>query len=116
MRDFIIFRCSAQISFQQSEYNTRSGCDFCRPFINIVLLLFTGNEINLFLALLNLLPVFPLDGGRLLRLFLPNASKYISFVFLILMFAVSLYAAVYFNTYQPILICIYLLIFNMRYL
>lgn len=84
------------------------------PVINLVLYLILIDDINLFLAVLNLLPVFPLDGGRLLNLFIPRFSKYISIIFLAGMLIFSIYLLIFYSVFSLLLVCLYLIIFNMR--
>lgn len=84
------------------------------PAANLILFLVLKDEINLFLAVLNLLPVFPLDGGRLIKLFFPNAVRYVSAVFLVVMLLLSIYILLNFNVVSLLFICIYLIAFNVR--
>lgn len=84
------------------------------PAVNLLLFFAAGDELNLFLAVLNLIPVFPLDGGRLLKLAAPKAYAYVSFAFLALMTAFSVYLLTRHGVFTLLIICIYLFIFNMR--
>lgn len=84
------------------------------PLINLILYFFYKDDINLFLAVLNLLPVYPLDGGRIIKLLFPNAVRYISLAFLGLMFVFSVYLLIYHSVFSLLLVCLYLIVFNMR--
>ena len=84
------------------------------PLINLIFYLILRDEINLFLLVLNMLPVYPLDGGRLLNLVLPKHSKYISFIFLAIMLVVSIFVLINYSVFSLLLLCFYLIAFNMR--
>lgn len=84
------------------------------PLFNIILFLIINDNINLFLAVLNLLPVYPLDGGRLIKLLFGSAAKYISIIFLGIMLIFSLYLLICHSIFTLLLVCIYLIVFNMR--
>ena len=88
--------------------------------VNLLLCLLNINRnINLSLALINMLPLYPLDGGRILKLILNklfylNVSDYIfktvSFIVLALLVLYSIYA----KNYSLILIIIYIIIFSLN--
>jgi stage IV sporulation protein FB len=88
--------------------------------VNLILCLLNINRnINLSLALINMLPLYPLDGGRILKLILNklfylNVSDYIfktvSFIVLALLVIYSIYA----KNYSLILIIIYIIIFSLN--
>ncbi len=88
--------------------------------VNLILCLLNINRnINLSLALINMLPLYPLDGGRILKLILNkmfylNVSDYIfktvSFIVLALLVLYSIYA----KNYSLILIIIYIIIFSLN--
>ncbi len=88
---------------------------FCGPLVNLFLFTVFRDKINLLLFLLNIIPVFPLDGGRLLLLLMPDKGKYISTLFLILLFIFSVGLLIRYKIVSLILIAVYLLIFNLRF-
>ncbi|UKI23631.1 MAG: hypothetical protein L6V88_04275 [Anaerotruncus sp.] len=55
------------------------------PALNLVLFTVLKDDINLLLFILNMLPIYPLDGGRALKIFLPRTQT----VFGICLFGVS---------------------------
>ncbi len=87
----------------------------CGPLVNLLLFLFLKDEINISLFILNLLPIYPLDGGRALRLFLPRVSDYVSYVFLAVFIAFSLYLIACHKVYSMLLISVYLLVYTALY-
>lgn len=85
------------------------------PLVNLILWLFTKDEINLLLFILNSLPLYPLDGGRVVRLFSYNLSKILSAIFIIIIFALSIYLIVFCKSFSLLFISIYLFFYTICY-
>lgn len=85
---------------------------FCGPIVNLLLFIILKDEINLFLFLINIYPVFPLDGGRMIRILYPKTSMIINIIFLIIIFVFSVFLLIEYKIYSLLLISFYLLIFN----
>lgn len=81
------------------------------PAMNLVLYLILKDDYNLILFILNMLPVYPLDGGRVIYLFSKKLSKVLSMIFFILIFIVSIYLIIFYDSFSLFLICIYLFVF-----
>ncbi|MCC8073275.1 MAG: hypothetical protein LIO62_04030, partial [Clostridiales bacterium] len=88
---------------------------FSGPAVNLILYLIFKNDINLLLFVLNALPIFPLDGGRILRLFLPKTSKVVSIILLVAVFVLSIFMMVHYKSFSLLLIAVYLLIYSINY-
>ena len=86
----------------------------CGPAVNLALFVLFGNEINLMLFLLNMFPVVPLDGGRILRLFFPKFSIILTLILLIIAGFVSGYLLIEYKIFSLLLITAYLFYFNMN--
>lgn len=87
------------------------------PLVNLILWIIVGDTVNPLLFFLNLLPIFPLDGGRLFNLFIPQKiAKFVSNVFLILLLILSIYLLIYYKSFSMLLIAVYLIFSNKRYL
>ena len=86
----------------------------CGPAVNLALFVFFGNEINLMLFLLNMFPVVPLDGGRIIRLFFPKFSVVSTLVLLIISGFVSGYLLFEYKIFSLFLITAYLFYFNVN--
>ncbi|MDD2376614.1 MAG: hypothetical protein PHD15_01100 [Clostridia bacterium] len=98
------------------------------PISNLILAyIFSDNtmisEINIFLAILNFLPLFPLDGYNILfnvlKLFC--TQKYINkiinnieYIFIILVLFVSIYQIKEYYNFSLIIFCIYLLVLKIN--
>ena len=87
----------------------------CGPLVNLILYLFLKDDINLILFCLNIVPVYPLDGGRIARIVFPKASIYISAVTLVLLCVLSLYMIVFYKSFSLILISCYLVAYSINY-
>ncbi|MGN1329115.1 MAG: site-2 protease family protein [Eubacterium sp.] len=85
------------------------------PFVNMILYLVLKDDINLILFLLNMLPVFPLDGGRLLKLYFHNVSKAVSIIILIVIYFLAIYLITYNNSFSLLLIALYLTVYILNY-
>lgn len=74
-------------------------------------------EINIFLAILNLVPVYPLDGYNILKCILDlihiNVLKNVEYTFLSLLFFISIY--IFFYSYNPSLFIFFIYIMLIKY-
>lgn len=84
------------------------------PVVNLILYLILRDDINLILFCLNSLPVYPLDGGRILRLYSYNASRVISSAFLALLVILSVVLIIKYKTFSLLLICIYIIAYSIN--
>lgn len=85
---------------------------FCGPFVNLLLFILFKDELNLLLFLLNIYPVYPLDGGRMIKILYPKTSIIVNIVFLTILILFSLFLLFDYKIYSLLLISLYLLIFN----
>lgn len=87
------------------------------PAVNLLLWIILRDNVNPVLFCLNMLPIYPLDGGRIAAAFVsPRALKIISTVFLFAVFALAVYLFLAYRVFSLLLIAVYLLISNKRYL
>ena len=86
----------------------------CGPLVNLALYLFLRDNVNLVLFLLNVLPVYPLDFARVLRLYFPRASVYISKITLILICIFCIYMLVYYKSYSLLFVVAYLVLYSVN--
>jgi stage IV sporulation protein FB len=103
------------LSFYQDLVFLLSGA-----LVNLILyLLGFKKEINLALAAINLLPLYPLDGGRALKLILNKAflldvsDRIFQFITLVFIVSFSVYAFVLKNV-SLALIIVYIIIFSLN--
>lgn len=87
----------------------------CGPFANLILYILFRDELNLILFFLNIMPVYPLDGGRILDLFSYRASKAVSIMLIIILVIFSLYFIIFYKSFSLFLISIYLIFYSANY-
>lgn len=85
------------------------------PLVNLILYFIIRDDINLILFAINILPVYPLDGGRILRLFSYRVSVIVSKIFLILIVILSVWLIVEFKSFSMLLIAVYLAVYSIMY-
>lgn len=105
-------RYSSRLSAVQEAVVLLTG-----PAVNAVLWLLLQDTINPVLFILNSLPIYPLDGGRLAALFLkPSVLRLISIGTLSAVLLLAVYLFVVYHSFSLLLIAVYLMISNKRYL
>lgn len=85
------------------------------PIVNLVLYLLFRNDINLLLFILNMLPVYPIDFGRIIRLYNYNLSKILGVISLIALVILSLYLLICYKSFSLIFIVCYLIVYSINY-
>lgn len=85
------------------------------PFVNLVLYLILKNEINLLLFMMNMLPVYPIDFGRVIRLFSCKLSKVMSYITLAVLIPLAVYMLAVYKSFSLIFIVCYLMIYSINY-
>ncbi len=86
----------------------------CGPAVNLILFLIFRDEVNFLLFIINVLPIYPLDGGRLVKLFLPKAERIVTIILLIILICLSVFLFIEFKIFTLLLITIYLVVFNFK--
>lgn len=85
------------------------------PLVNFILYLVLKNEINLLLFVLNMLPVYPIDFGRAIRLFSYNASRVFGYITLALLIPLAVYMLAVYKSFSLAFIVCYLIIYSINY-
>lgn len=85
------------------------------PISNLILFLLFKDDINLTLFLLNIFPVYPLDGGRILDLFSYRLSAISGKIFLVVILLISLYLIIFYKSFSLFLISVYLIFYSINY-
>lgn len=85
------------------------------PVVNLVLYLLLRDDFNLILFAVNMLPVFPLDAGRMLDLYSVRLSRKIGRLFIVILLVFSIYLLVKYNSFSMLLIVIYLIAYSINY-
>lgn len=85
------------------------------PLVNLILYLILRDDINLLLFFVNMLPVYPIDFGRVVKLYFPAFSKVISIVFLVFLSIFSVYLIIVYKSFSLIFITCYLIIYSVLY-
>lgn len=86
------------------------------PAVNLALYAVFNDEVNLLLFSLNMLPVFPLDGGRAVKAVLPHSQPVLGLVVLVLLTVCGVYAAIKFKIFGLLAVSVYLWSVNLRLL
>ncbi|MDD6728669.1 MAG: hypothetical protein PUE08_05555 [Eubacteriales bacterium] len=85
------------------------------PLVNLIFYFILKDDFNLILFFINILPAFPLDGGRIVKLYFNRVSKVVTIVALIFLYALSLYLIIYCESISMLLISLYLTIYSLNY-
>ncbi len=85
------------------------------PLVNFILWLIIRDDINLLLFILNVLPIYPLDGGRVIRLFSYKLSTILSAVFIIIISFLSVWLILFYNSFSLLFISVYLIFYSICY-
>ena len=85
------------------------------PLVNLVFYLLFKNEMNLLLFALNMLPVYPIDFGRVISLFSYRLSKVLGCVTLVLLIPLAIYMLIVYKSFSLIFIVCYLIIYSFNY-
>lgn len=86
----------------------------CGPLVNLILYLILRDNVNLVLFLLNILPVYPLDFARIIRLYFPRAAVLVSKITLILICIFCIYMLVYYKSYSLLFVATYLVLYGVN--
>lgn len=85
------------------------------PVVNLFCYLLFRDDINLLLLILNSLPIYPIDLGRIIRLYSYKLSKILSFIFVIILFVLSVYLLIKNHSISLLFITCYLIIYSINY-
>lgn len=85
------------------------------PAVNLFLYSILKDEVNLMLLFLNMLPIYPIDFGRVIQLYAPSFSRALSAACLFLLAAFALYMLVFYNSFSMMFIVCYLLVYTVLY-
>ena len=83
--------------------------------MNLILYIFLKDKYNLVLFALNILPIYPLDGGRIVMLYFPKISKPLSIFMLCVASVASVYLLITYKSFSLILIVAYLAAYCVNY-
>lgn len=87
---------------------------FSGPAVNAVCYLVLRDNINLALLFLNIIPIYPLDGGRILGLFFPKTARYIGVILLALLHALAIYLLIFCKSFSLLLVALYLTVYSIN--
>lgn len=85
------------------------------PIVNLIFYLVLKNEINLLLFVLNMLPVYPIDFGRVIRLFSYRFSRIVGGITLAVLIPLAVCMLVVYKSFSLVFIVCYLMIYSMNY-
>ncbi|MGN1421380.1 MAG: site-2 protease family protein [Eubacterium sp.] len=85
------------------------------PIVNLIFYLILKDDINLILFVLNMLPVYPLDGGRIFKLYFHRASRTVSIFILVFIYVFAIYLIAFNNSFSLLLIALYLTVYCLNY-
>lgn len=85
------------------------------PLVNLALYLVLRDDINLLLFVINMMPIYPIDLGRIIRLYNYKISKILGVITLIILVALSLFLLIFYKSFSLIFIVCYLIVYSINY-